>query len=241
MRRVLALLAVAPLVLTACRAQAATRGYQVTDFTQLRVSGPFTVRVHVGTPGSVRATGPQAAIERISVEQNGDTLEIRPVRSAGWTNWSWGKDTPLVIDVGVRTLAAASLAGSGDLTIDKVRGQSLELGLSGSGNLAVAAVQVARLKLDATGSGDLTAGGKAGTAAVALRGSGDVHGDGLMVDTASISLVGSGDVVLGARRSAAVTIAGSGDVTVSGPARCTVARTGSGDAHCAGGGAPAAD
>lgn len=242
MRRLAAAAASIPLVLAGCSgASAATRGYQVTDFTTLRVAGPFTVRVHTGGAPMVRATGPQAKIDRLAVEQHGDVLEIKPVRTQGWGQaLEWSKDE-LVVEVSVHALAAASLTGSGDVTIDRARGDALALGLSGSGDLAAGDVQVRQLKLAATGSGDLTAAGRTQTVAATLNGSGDVHGDKLLADTASVNLVGSGDVAIGARRSAAVSIAGSGDVTVTGGARCTVTRAGSGDVSCAGGGATTED
>jgi hypothetical protein len=226
-------------LLAACGgAHAATRGFEVSDFTRLRVEGPFDVRVRTGIGPAARATGPQAAIDRVIVEQHGDTLVIRPVRSAGGVNWSWGKDQPMVIEVGTHRIDAATIAGSGDVAIDRARGDSLDLTLGGSGDLSVEDVDVATLRLAMNGSGDLTVKGRARQADALLVGSGDIHGEALQADTATAKLVGSGDLALAARRTAAVTLSGSGDVTITGPASCTVSRTGSGDVHCGRGGAP---
>lgn len=223
------------LLLAACAgsAGAATHSWQVTDFARLRVEGPFEVRVFTGRPSGVRATGPQEMIDRLEVEQHGDLVVLHPVRSSGWGSWHWSKGAPLVIEIGTRTLAAATLAGSGSIAIDRLRGEAIDLALAGSGDLSVAAADVGEAKLAVTGSGDLTIAGHARTAHATVTGSGDLHGDALIAEEASISLVGSGDLSLGARRNAAVNLAGSGDVHILGPALCTVTRGGSGNVVCA--------
>ena len=215
-------------------APAATHSWQVGDVSRIRVQGPFDVRVRTGVPTGVRATGPQDAIDRVTVEQHGETLVIGTSRSMGLSNWTWSKRDPLVVDVGVRALAAAALGGSGNVSIDRVRGDALDLAVSGSGDLGVGAVDVERLKLQAAGSGSLTAAGRAGTVDASLVGSGDIHGNALKAEQATVSLAGSGSIDLAAQRSATVSLAGSGDVRIVGPAACTVARRGSGDVTCNG-------
>src|SRR5690349_16146626 len=60
-------------------AVAATRNYGLTSFDRIQVTGPFDVHVHVGGSPSARATGPQEAIDRLSVEQHGNQLVIKPL------------------------------------------------------------------------------------------------------------------------------------------------------------------
>ncbi len=212
-------------------AGAATHSWQVTDFRKIRVEGPFDVRVHAGQPSGVRAIGPQASLDRLVVEQRGDTLVIHPDRSAGWDiHVSTGK---MVVDVGTRALDGATLGGSGALAIDRMRGDAVDLALSGSGDLDVADMAAAQTRISLTGSGDLTVAGRTRSATALVTGSGDLHGGGLAAGDATVTLVGSGDLELGASGTATVKLAGSGDVSIVGPARCTVSRTGSGDVRCA--------
>lgn len=221
------------LLLAACSgiAGAATQSWQVTDFARIRVEGPFDVRVHAGQPSGVRATGPQAAIDRLVVEQHGDTLVVHPGRSSGWDfHVSTEK---MIVDVGTRALSGAMLAGSGSLSVDRMGGDAVDLALSGSGDLTVAAMIAARARLSITGSGDLTVAGRSREATALVTGSGDLHGGKLATGDATATLTGSGDLELGATGTAAVKLAGSGDVTIVGPARCTISRTGSGDVRCA--------
>ncbi len=213
-------------------AGAATRNYGVTSFDRIRVAGPFDVNVHVGGSPSARATGSQAAIDRLSVEQQGNVLVVKPL-PGGWGGWPIGNQGRIVVDVSTPSLNNATLAGSGSVSIDRVKGDQLDLALSGSGNLSVADVDVTRLTTTMTGSGDLSLVGRAVQAKALLTGSGDLKGDKLAADVADVSLIGSGDLSIGARRTAKVNLAGSGDIRIAGPANCSITRTGSGDVHCA--------
>ena len=221
-------------VCTGCTSSAhgATRGYTVTDFSKLRVEGPFDVRVHVGAPASAKASGPSDALDRLEVTVSDDTLVIRP-KHDGWGGWPGMNQGRVTIDVGARSLTAAALAGSGDVTVDRVKGDTLSLTLAGSGDLSVGAADVTSLTANATGSGDLTVSGRARQGRFMLTGSGDVHGGKLNVDDASVQLIGSGDITVGAQHTAKVDLAGSGDITIAGPANCAITRSGSGDVTCA--------
>jgi len=234
MPRIAIVAALVALPLAACTtsAQAATQNYGVTDFSRMRISGPFDVHVHVGGSPSARATGPKDAIDRLSVEQNGDTLVIKSL-PGGWGGWPTGSRGPVVVEVSVPDLHGVSITGSGDVTVDRMRGDAIDLALSGSGSLNVGAVDVGTVSAVMTGSGDMCIAGKARTATATLTGSGDLKAAGLVADDAQAKLVGSGDLSLGARHLVKVVLAGSGDVTISGPAACSVSRSGSGDVHCA--------
>jgi hypothetical protein len=234
MIRIAAIAALIALPLAACTtsAEAATQNYGVNDFSKMRISGPFDVHVHVGGSPSARATGPKDALDRLSVEQNGDTLVVKSL-PGGWRGWPTGSRGPVVVEVSVPDLHGISVTGSGDVTVDRMHGDAIDLALSGSGSLNVGAVDVGAVSAVMTGSGDMSIAGKTRTATAILTGSGDLKAAGLVADDAQTKLVGSGDLSLGARHLVKVVLAGSGDVTIAGPAACSVSRSGSGDVHCA--------
>lgn len=232
MTRHLAILVALALPLAGCSpSHAATRGYGVTSFARIRVSGPMTVHVRVGGSPSVRATGEQDALDRLSVEQNDDVLVIKPL-PGGWGGWPGGVHGPVVVEVQAPALDQVSVTGSGTVTVDRVKGDRLDLALSGSGDLSVGPVDVDRLSAVMTGSGDLSVAGRARAATALLTGPGDLRAGDLQANEATARLVGSGDLTVGARDSAKVDLAGAGDITVAGPGVCTITRTGSGDVHC---------
>lgn len=221
-------------LLAACTgsARAATHTYSVTSFDKLRVDGPFDVRVHVGGAPGARATGPQAAIDRLSIEQHEDTLVIKPL-PGGWGGWPGADQGKLVIEVSALALSAAGVTGSGDVAVDRIRGDTVRLTLAGSGNLSVGALDLTHLVAVMTGSGNLTLAGRARKAGATLTGSGNLHAGALATDDVTVNLVGSGDLAIGARHTATVNLAGSGDVSIVGPANCAITRSGSGDVTCA--------
>jgi len=234
MPRIALLAALVSLPLAACTgsAEAATQTYGVSDFSRMRIAGPFDVHVRVGGSPSARASGPKDALDRLSVEQNGDTLVVKTL-PGGWGGWPTGSRGPVVVEVSVPDLRGVSITGSGDVTVDRMRGDAVDLALSGSGSLDVGAIDVGTVSAVMTGSGDMSLAGKARTVTATLTGSGDLKADRLVADDAQTKLVGSGDLALGARHLVKVVLAGSGDVTISGPAACSVTRSGSGDVTCA--------
>jgi hypothetical protein len=232
MKRFAPLLAAALLPLAACSsAVAATHSYSVTSFSRIRIAGPFDVHVRVGPGASARATGPQAAIDRLSIEQNDDTLVVKPL-PGGWGGWPGSGNDKIVVDVTAPSLTQVSITGSGDVTVDRVRGDSLDLALSGAGSLDIGAIDVDRLGATMTGSGDLSLTGKARAAKALMNGTGDIKAAGLMAVDAVVSLIGSGDLAIGAQHTAKVNLSGSGDIHIAGPGVCTVTRSGSGDVNC---------
>jgi len=235
MKRPLVLLAAAGAVaLAALPVSAADRSYPVGAFTKLRVEGPYTVRVHTGARASVAARGPQNRLDKLTVEQRGDTLVVSTVKGWSWSGWSWGKQDNVYIDIGVPMLSGAALTGSGDVTVDAVKGASFAASVTGSGDLAIGSVQAGSLVATVTGSGDLTVSGRAHKADATVSGSGNLHAGGLSVGLLGATVTGSGDIAVGPTQAANARVTGSGDISIAGHPRCTTRKTGSGDISCGG-------
>lgn len=209
-----------------------SRSFAVGAFDQIEVAGPYEVEVATGSGPSVRASGSERAIERMVVEVEGGTLKIHPRKRKGF-NIGWSKDRKVVLQVTVPSLRGAEVAGSGDISIDKVSGEHFEGGIAGSGGLSLGQVQVNSLSFGIAGSGGASLGkGKARRVEYEIAGSGDIDGGGLAAEQASVSIAGSGRIVANASGTADVDIAGSGDVRVMGGAKCNVSKAGSGDVRC---------
>ena len=207
------------------------RNYQVGGFDQIEVAGPYDVTVRTGTQPGVQVRGNQKLIEKMVVEVRGDKLVIRPEERHGWFHWgsTHGKAE---IAVTVPQLRAASLAGAGGISIDKVQGDSFDGDIAGSGDLSIQSLDVGSLKVSIAGAGSVTGTGKAGSADYDIAGSGDVAADRITVEDLTVSIAGSGNVRAHATRAAKVDIMGSGDVEVKGGAKCSVSKMGSGDVRC---------
>ena len=210
-----------------------SRNYQVGGFQQIEVAGPYDVQVHTGANPSVSAQGSQKLLERTVVEVKGDKLVIHPQHHNGWFSFDFSSNRGAKFNVTVPQLSGATIAGSGDIHIDNVRGDRFEGDVAGSGGLNIDNVAVQALKLSIAGSGDVKAGaGSAQSADYGITGSGGIDGGGVTVQQLKASIAGSGDVKARATGAADISIMGSGDVEVTGGAKCSVSKHGSGDAHC---------
>ncbi|MFL6830174.1 MAG: head GIN domain-containing protein [Sphingomicrobium sp.] len=210
-----------------------SRTYQVGNFQKIEVAGPYDVEVRTGANPSVSARGSEKLLGRTVVEVRGDRLLIRPEQNKGWFHFGWSTHGHANFRVTVPQLSGATIAGSGDIKVDKVQGDRFEGTVAGSGGIDVGAMNVQTLKLAIAGSGSAKAGsGKAQSADYDIAGSGDLDAGGIQTQQAKVSIAGSGSVKAHATGSADVSIMGSGDVDVSGGAKCSVSKAGSGDVRC---------
>ena len=209
-----------------------SRNYQVGDFQQIEVAGPYDVEVRTGANPSVSARGPQNLLSRTVVEVDGDKLLIRPERQKGWFHMGWSSHGSAKFVVTVPRLNGATIAGSGDIKVDRVQGDRFEGTVAGSGGINLGAVDVQSLKLSIAGSGGVRGAGKAQAAEYDIAGSGDVDAGGVQVQQAKVSIAGSGSVKAHAAGTADVSIMGSGDVDITGGAKCSISKAGSGNVRC---------
>lgn len=209
-----------------------SRSFPVGDFSSIEVSGPYDVRVRTGGKPGVSVKGPQNIVADMVVEVDGNALKIRPKKNGLFRGMQWGKHSPVTVEVSAAMLEGAAIAGSGDLSVDRVKGSAFRGAVAGSGSLSIGAVEVDKLKLDIAGSGDIDAAGKAKEAEYKIAGSGDVNSSKVISQTLRVAIAGSGDVAAQATDTANIKIMGSGDVTVTGGAECEVSKMGSGSANC---------
>jgi hypothetical protein len=209
------------------------RTYQVADFSKVEVAGSDDVDVTIGSTFSVRAEGDSDELDHLKIEKDGDTLSI----GRHGHHFSWGgSHKGLKVHVTMPRIAGASMAGSGDMTIDRVEGDSFSSDGSGSGALSIAALAVKDAHFSLAGSGSVSAKGTADSVKIDIAGSGDVDAKELTAKSADVSIAGSGDVKAQVNGTASVSIMGSGDVDLGPKAKCSVSKMGSGSVTCGAGG-----
>jgi hypothetical protein len=239
----LAAILMSSLVLVACnmganaqereapRGPVTQRSYALTGFDGVGLAGSPDVIVTVGGAHSVRAEGDPEALERLEIKVEEGTLKIGN-RKGNW-NVAFGRDRPrTVVYVTLPAIRLASVAGSGDMRVDRVQGDSFEASVAGSGDIEIGQMQVVEASFSVAGSGNIKAAGTAQRASASVAGSGDIDTRGVQVRTASASVAGSGDIRIHASETADISIVGSGDVEVGGTARCNVSKRGSGEVRC---------
>ena len=217
--------------LSAAPAAAAERRYTLTDFDGIQVDGPFQVALTTGRASSAMASGSNAAIDRVLIAVQGRTLQVRANRSA-WGGYPGEGAGPVRILLSTHALRGASLAGSGRLSIDKVRAMRFDASVSGSGRIDVGALEADSLVVALLGSGKISVGGKAKSLRATIDGAGDFDAEALSVEDAQINANTSGSIAVAVRRAATVTSSGQGDTRIVGSPACTVKASGSGQILC---------
>lgn len=207
-----------------------SRSYAATGFTSVEAAGSDDVDIRVGQAFSVRADGPSTVLDQLRIEVKGDRLEIGR-RNHGWVGHDAGKVT---VHVTLPRLTGTGVAGSGDITVDRVDGDAFKAELAGSGDLSVGHMAVSTLSVDVAGSGKLRTAGNAGTLKVDIAGAGDIDAAGLTARSATVSIAGSGNVRAAVDGNASVSIMGTGDVDLGPRARCQTSKMGTGSVRCGG-------
>jgi hypothetical protein len=218
----------------AAPALAEDRHYAVEDFDRVIAEGPYIVHLVTGRATSAIAHGSREALDRMSLDVQGQMLRIRRNRST-WTGGTGGTDPGIVtIDLVTRSLRSARLIGPVRFDADNVRGLSVEFSVEGSGTLHATRVNADALSLALLGSGRLDIAGAAGTLAGTFQGTGDVAAPGLVAHNARINSTTSGAVALTVNGPASVTNNGIGNVRILGRAVCTIGGASADQVRCGG-------
>ena len=241
--RILAIAALLPLAACGAMAQGdsgegaaasgsgTTRSFAVGDFSKVELRGADDVVVTVGPAFAVRAEGPSKELEKLRITRDGGTLRIGRENSMNF-NWGGSDNESVKVYVSMPRMEAASVAGSGDMTVDRVAGGDFAAAVAGSGDLSIGALQAASAKLAIAGSGGILAKGAAQSLDMSIAGSGDIDAGGLKASRAKVSIAGSGNAVADIAGPAEVSIMGSGSAQLGAGAKCTIDKKGAGEARC---------
>ena len=231
-----ALIAAAAVAISACQTavtedpgSVVSKDFKVGDFKEIESAGSYDVVVTTGSAASVRAEGPEKMLADLKIEVKGEKLQIS--RNKG-RHINWGRGSTVKIAVTVPELRGASVAGSGNMTVDKVKGEAFEANIAGSGELLLPAIEVNRAEFVIAGSGSAKVGGKATASEISIAGSGDVDASGLEAQDLEVSIAGSGSIDARATGTVTGAIMGSGSLNVTGGAKCDVKKMGSGSVNC---------
>lgn len=222
------------LVLTSALAapvHATERRVLLSDFDRVEVNGDYAVDIVLGRSAPARVIGAPKAIEQVRVEVRGNTLVIRA--APGLYDANAGRDYGDVrIRVAATALRAIRVDGRSNVSISRLAGPKLDIGLGGSGQIDVTALSTSNLSVTLDGAGRINMTGRAAEATIALRGSGIIDGQALTVGDLDVKAEGSGNATLSATKTARIDAVGTPTVNVTGTAACTVRNTGMGTVTC---------
>ena len=215
----------AALIACATPAAAGPRNFGITDFTKIRVSGPYRVTIATGVAPFARASGSAGGLDRVAVETRGDTLVVQ-------TNPSWGgypgsDPGPVEVTVGTHELSNASLIGSGSLAVDRVKGLGFTMTVQGSGVGSIGDAAVDQMTVSLEGTANASLAGKVGKLTALVRGLSALDAAKLMVANADMSVDGTATIDANVSDTAKVNGWGPATVRLSGRPACIVKVQGS--------------
>jgi len=209
----------------AAPAIAATRNFGITDFTKVRVDGPYKVSFTSGVAPFARASGSGAALDRLTIEVRGDTLVVQNNKS-GWGGYPGENPGPVEVTIGTHDIHNAWVNGAGALLIDRVGGLSFALSVQGSGRAEIASADADQLNVSLIGTASAKLAGKAKKLTALVRGIAALDAGDLAVTDASIGTEGAATVDANVRDEANISSSGPATIRLTGNPTCTL-RTGS--------------
>lgn len=220
------LLAVSATLAVAAPAGAATRNFGITDFTKVRVEGPYKVTMTTGVPPFAKASGTPAALDRVAIEVRGDTLVVHTDPNA-WGGYPGMDPGPVEVSIGTHDLSTASLNGAGSMAINRVRGLSFALAVQGSGAAQIADVEADQFNVSLVGTASAKLAGHAKKLTAFVRGVSTLEASKLSTPDAHVTAEGSATVDAIVAQSAQVDASGPATIRFAGHPSCELHVSGS--------------
>ena len=162
-------------------------------------------------PGLVLEAEDEDALDRLSIEVEGDRLVVKERDDA--TSWfSWMKKNEVEARVVVRSLEAVGFAGAGELDVSGVRGQGLAVQIAGRADCVIDGLAVEELTVEIAGAADCSVNGRAARQTLQIAGAGDYRGYGLETEFTEVEVAGAGGVQVNATDMLHVAVSGVGNV-----------------------------
>jgi hypothetical protein len=188
---------------------------EVSGFDAINVEYPAEVFIEQGNSESLKIEAEDNLMPNLKTQVRNGTLEIFYRREGG----NHVNPTKTVrITIMVKDLNDLNFSSAGEVTIDKLKTDSLDASLSGAGNLNLNDVQIEGLQVRLSGAGSMTASGAADDLDISISGFGDFEGADLHSQDASASISGAGSATLWVDNNLDAQISGAGSISYYGDA-----------------------
>lgn len=206
------------LILTAAGLYAAGAGEkefderEIAGTTEVRLTTVGTLHLRQGEPERLEIDADPADLKRISAETRGGRLTIR------YRGRRFGlMRGPIDYYLTVRDLDSVMTTSSGDIAVEGFRTRELELASDSSGDIWVDALEAEFLDVRLSSSGDLTIDdGRVTSQRIRCSSSGDYRAEALESETAEVTLTSSGNAWISVSQRLTARLSSSGDLHLFG-------------------------
>jgi hypothetical protein len=189
---------------------------EVSGFTAINLEYPAKVVITQGKVESVKVEAEDNLLPNLKTQVKNNTLEIF-YKKTGDKHVNPTK--PVIITITVKDLASVDFSSAGELKLDGLKTDSLNVALNGAGNLELNEIKVKKLSVNLSGAGSMTASGTADDLDVNISGFGDFKGADLHGKTANVTISGAGSAIVWVDDELDANISGAGSVNYYGSAK----------------------
>lgn len=208
-----------------------TETREVSGFHAIEVDYPATVFVSQGSQESLKIEAEDNLLPNLKTQVRNGTLEIFYRRE----NDKHVNPTKTVrITIVVKDLDEVDFNSAGELTVEELKTDNLDVSLSGAGNLDLNKVQLKGLGVNLSGAGSLAASGVADNLDLNISGFGDFKGADLHGQAARVNISGAGSATVWVDDDLTASISGAGSISYYGSPSVTRQISGVGDISHAG-------
>jgi len=190
----------------------------VQDFLAIEVDYPAQVFIKQGETESVKIEAEDNLLPGLKTEVRNGTLAIFYKAENG----KHVNPTMIAkITIVVKNLAEVNLSSAGELTIEDLETDNLDISLTGAGNVKLNNILVQHLVLSLSGAGSTTGSGTADDLDMDISGFGDFKGGELHSKTARVTISGAGSATVWVDDELTAEVSGAGSVNYYGSASVT--------------------
>jgi len=195
-----------------------TESREISGFDSIEVDYPAQVFISQGSVESVKIEAEDNVLPGLQSRVRNNKLEIFYEADPG----ERVRPTETVkITIVVKDLKDVEFNSAGELAVEGLETDELEVSLSGAGNLELETISVDSLAVSLSGAGNMTASGTADTLRLTISGLGDFKGPDLHGQSANVNISGAGSATVWAEDELDASISGAGSVNYYGEAHVT--------------------
>lgn len=191
--------------------QYVTKAFDVADFSQARISGPFSVVYSEGASRpNASVTAPDNVMPYIQIESAGSELEVRFAPNSP----AFAGNLELKVVLASSSLSTLNLSGASEFECTAITGQSLSVVAIGASEVEIDRISVNEASFSLSGASSLDADYlQADSLAVTASGASDVDLDGVNAGQAILSASGASTIsAQGACRHASLSASGASNI-----------------------------
>jgi hypothetical protein len=186
---------------------------EVSDFTAIELDYPAQVTVTQGDSVSVRIEAEDNVLPGLQTRVRNDTLEIfYQVEGGKLVN----PTRTVKIIIVVKDLREVGFGSAGELILNGIETDELDISLSGAGSLKVNDLAAKKFDVDLSGAGSMSASGEADDFRLTISGFGSFNGKDLHTMTANIDMSGAGSATVWVEDDLDANVSGVGSVSYYG-------------------------